>query len=254
MRNREPVPDRSFGGDNPEREPLGQLPGSEQGLWSEPRLTIAEAARLCGVSASTIRRYLADGRFPGAHQQPSPIPGQRGLWRIPTQDLLAAGLRSRQTAHPNNSSTSPPGAEGQPSLLLTGFENSSMPWRLSGPAAEPPRAWPRAAHTIQTLKGALRALQAQHAALGERAETRLVRGIGQSGTALGRIPPAVVVGGGGRARAGGPAGRGSPAASPPGNPGTFYERLARHGHELVADEDFAHCYALGRGRPSIPPR
>jgi tetratricopeptide (TPR) repeat protein len=54
--------------------------------------------------------------------------------------------------------------------------------------------------------------------LGERAETRPVRGIGQSGTALRRIPPAVVVGGGGRARAGGPAGRGSPAASPPGNP------------------------------------
>jgi transposase len=36
-------------------------------------------------------------------------------------------------------------------------------------------------------------------------------------------------------------------------PGTFYERLATHGHELVADEDFAHCYAPGRGRPSIPP-
>lgn len=36
-------------------------------------------------------------------------------------------------------------------------------------------------------------------------------------------------------------------------PGTFSERLATHGQELVADEDFAHCYAPGRGRPSIPP-
>jgi transposase len=36
-------------------------------------------------------------------------------------------------------------------------------------------------------------------------------------------------------------------------PGTFYERLAAHGHELVSDDDFAHCDAPGRGRPSIPP-
>ena len=143
MRNREPVPDRSYGGDHPEREPLGQLPGSEHDLWSEPRLTIAEAARLCGVSASTIRRYLAAGRFPGAHQQPSPIPGQRGLWRIPTQDLLAAGLRSRQTRTPDQQQQHQPSRRrGTASLLLTGFENSSMPWRLSGSAAEPPRTWP----------------------------------------------------------------------------------------------------------------
>ena len=143
MRNREPVPDRRYGGDHPEREPLDQLPGSEQDLWSEPRLTIAEAARLCGVSASTIRRYMAAGRFPGAHQQPSPFPVSVGSGASRTQDLLAVGLRSRQTRTPdNNSSTSPPGAEGPPSLLLTGFENSSMPWRLSGPAAEPPRTWP----------------------------------------------------------------------------------------------------------------
>src|SRR5512133_1215805 len=92
MRTREPVPDRKEGGDHPEREPPAQLPGLEHDLWSRPSLTIAEAARLCGVSVSTIRRHLAAERFPTAHQQPSPIPGQRGLWRIPTQDLLAAGL------------------------------------------------------------------------------------------------------------------------------------------------------------------
>jgi hypothetical protein len=142
MRNREPVPDRRYGGDHPEREPLDQLPGSEQDLWSEPRLTIAEAARLCGVSAS-IRRYLAAGRFPGAHRQPSPIPGQRGLWRISTQDLLAAGLRSRQTRTPDQQQQHQPArrrATAQPAADR--FENSSMPWRLSGSAAEPPRTWP----------------------------------------------------------------------------------------------------------------
>ncbi len=35
--------------------------------------------------------------------------------------------------------------------------------------------------------------------------------------------------------------------------GSFYERLADHGQEIVCDEDFAHLYADGRGRPSIPP-
>lgn len=35
--------------------------------------------------------------------------------------------------------------------------------------------------------------------------------------------------------------------------GSFYERLADHGHEIVTDDDFAHLYAERQGRPSIPP-
>jgi hypothetical protein len=35
--------------------------------------------------------------------------------------------------------------------------------------------------------------------------------------------------------------------------GSFYERLADAGEEIVVDEDFAHLYAAGKGRPSIPP-
>src|SRR3712207_1899505 len=35
--------------------------------------------------------------------------------------------------------------------------------------------------------------------------------------------------------------------------GSVYERLAEHGHEVIDDEDFAHCYAERMGRPSIPP-
>jgi transcriptional regulator with XRE-family HTH domain len=61
-----------------------------------PTLNVAEAAQLCGVSTSTIRRYLRGGRFPGARQDPSPVPGQPGHWRIPTDDLLQAGLDRRQ--------------------------------------------------------------------------------------------------------------------------------------------------------------
>ena len=35
--------------------------------------------------------------------------------------------------------------------------------------------------------------------------------------------------------------------------GSFYERLAEHGQELVSDDDFAHLYSERKGRPSIPP-
>jgi Transposase DDE domain/Transposase domain (DUF772) len=34
---------------------------------------------------------------------------------------------------------------------------------------------------------------------------------------------------------------------------SFYATMAVHGGELIRDEDFADCYAAGRGRPSIPP-
>jgi len=35
--------------------------------------------------------------------------------------------------------------------------------------------------------------------------------------------------------------------------GSVYERLAEHGHGIIRDEDFAHCYSDRMGRPSIPP-
>jgi hypothetical protein len=165
MRNWEPVPDRRDGGDHPEREPPGQHPGSEHDLGVGPNLTIAEAARLCGVSASTIRRYLAAGRFPSAHQQPSPIPGQRGPWRIPTQDLLAAGLRPRQARMPDQEQKHEPSNRrraGQPGAdRVRELEHALELERTRRRAAEDLAA--ERAHTIQTLEGALRALQAHHA-------------------------------------------------------------------------------------------
>jgi hypothetical protein len=166
MRTREPTPDRRSGGDHPEQEPLGQLPESEHGPWTEPSLTIAEAARLYGVSASTIRRYLAAGRFPTAHQQPGPIPGQRGLWRIPTQDLLAAGLHPRQAPIPDQAQ------QNEPSSGRTAGQSGDDQVRELEHALELERTRRRAAedlateraHTIQTLERALAALQAHHAA------------------------------------------------------------------------------------------
>ena len=35
--------------------------------------------------------------------------------------------------------------------------------------------------------------------------------------------------------------------------GSFYERLADHGHEIFSDDDFAELYSQRMGRPSIPP-
>ena len=35
--------------------------------------------------------------------------------------------------------------------------------------------------------------------------------------------------------------------------GSFYERLAEHGHEVFGDDDFAELYSERMGRPSIPP-
>jgi hypothetical protein len=162
MRTREPVPDRRQSGDHPEREPLGQRPGSEHDLWSGPSLTIAEAARLCGVSTSTIRRYLAAGRFPTAHQQPSPISGQRGLWRIPTQDLLGAGLRPGWARLPDQEQKNEPWS-GQPvDDRVRQLEHALELERTRRRAAEDLAA--ERAHTIQTLERALAALHAQHAA------------------------------------------------------------------------------------------
>jgi predicted DNA-binding transcriptional regulator AlpA len=79
MRNQD-LPAQDQGGDHPQ----------------QPTLTIAEAAQVGGVSTSTIRRYLRAGRFPGARQVPSRVPGQPLQWRIPTQNLLGAGLDRQQ--------------------------------------------------------------------------------------------------------------------------------------------------------------
>lgn len=35
--------------------------------------------------------------------------------------------------------------------------------------------------------------------------------------------------------------------------GSFYERLADHGHEIVTDDDYAGLYSTATGRPSVPP-
>lgn len=60
-----------------------------------PRWTVAQAARECGVSADTIRRRLRSGAFPNADRS-----GKQGAWRIPVDDLIAAGLTPGKPSPP----------------------------------------------------------------------------------------------------------------------------------------------------------
>jgi Helix-turn-helix domain len=154
MRSREPVPDRRHGGDHPEHD-----------LWARPSLTIAEAARLAGVSVSTIRRYLAAGRFPTAQQRSGTVPGQRGVWRIPTQDLLAAGLHPRRAGTPrHDGDDEPPSrrtADEPVHDRVRELEHALELERTRRQAAEDLAA--ERARAIQTLESALAALQTHRA-------------------------------------------------------------------------------------------
>jgi hypothetical protein len=63
-------------------------PGSE---GDRRELSLTEAAAATGVSRLTIRRRLDAGRFPSARQIDPGHSGPRP-WRIPVDDLRAAGL------------------------------------------------------------------------------------------------------------------------------------------------------------------
>lgn len=60
-----------------------------------PLLTLSDAAAACSVSRSTIRRRREDGAFPNAVQDDA------GAWRIPVDDLLAAGLHLSRMGAPS---------------------------------------------------------------------------------------------------------------------------------------------------------
>lgn len=57
----------------------------------EQLVTLSEAAQLCGVSRSTVRRLLDSGELAGAVQD------ERKVWRVPVASLTTAGLTVRDT-------------------------------------------------------------------------------------------------------------------------------------------------------------
>ena len=61
---------------------------------ARPSWTINRSAQECGVSPSTIKRRLREGKFPNAVQ------GAGGAWTIPVQDLVLAGLKPGKPAPP----------------------------------------------------------------------------------------------------------------------------------------------------------
>jgi len=58
-------------------------------------LSISEAAKICGVKRRTIRRRHQAGEFQHAFRDPD------GTWRIPVNDLVAAGLRPTFVSDPD---------------------------------------------------------------------------------------------------------------------------------------------------------
>jgi transposase len=126
-----------------------------------PTLTIAEAAQVCGVSSSTIRRYLRAGRFSGARQAPSRVPGRPRQWQIPTEDVLGAGL-DRQRPTPSRHAKEPQSAEepagaGAERDRVQALERALELERTRRQAAEVLAA--ERARMILTLETALQALE-----------------------------------------------------------------------------------------------
>ena len=102
--NMEPDPGHNHRGDYVEQELLSQFHASKQDRWSRPSLTIAEAARLYEVSASTIRRYLAAGRFP------TPTSSQAPSHPIQTLKGALGALQAQHAAlapNPDRAASSP---------------------------------------------------------------------------------------------------------------------------------------------------
>lgn len=67
---------------------------------ARPAWTLTEAVQHTGASRSTLRRYLAAGKFPNAYKDSS------SAWRFPLEDLLAAGLSPSEKARERAQSTS----------------------------------------------------------------------------------------------------------------------------------------------------
>jgi transcriptional regulator with XRE-family HTH domain len=153
-------------------------------------LTVAEAAQLCGLSTSTIRRYLRDGRFPGARQDPSSVPGQPGPWRIPTGDVLEAGLAGQQPIPSAQAEQHPPTGEPADAWVdrdrVRALEQALELERTRRQAAEVLAA--ERARTILTLETALRALEDRRLEPTADQAAAAIAASSRSGASTGRAP------------------------------------------------------------------
>jgi transcriptional regulator with XRE-family HTH domain len=173
---------RQQGGDHPQQQQI---------------LTVAEAARLCGLSTSTIRRYLRGGRFPGARQDPSSVPGQPGQWRIPTEDLLEAGLDRQRPTPSGQAAQHPPAGEPADAWADTDrvhalehaleLERTRLELERTRRQAAEVLAAERA-RTIVTLETALRALQDRRPEPAADQAATAISASSRSGASTGQAP------------------------------------------------------------------
>lgn len=68
---------------------------TDENLTGRPRWSVSQAAKHAGVARSTIQRYLARGKMPGAYLDDT------GTWSIGVEDLLGAGFRVDAPAPPD---------------------------------------------------------------------------------------------------------------------------------------------------------
>jgi hypothetical protein len=69
----------------------------EDGATGVANLSLREAAMRCGVTKTALRRHLDRHEFPGAWRADG-HDGAEGIgeWRIPIDDLVAAGFTPRR--------------------------------------------------------------------------------------------------------------------------------------------------------------
>lgn len=60
-------------------------------MVTRPSLTIAQAIEQFNLSRTTVRRSIENGKFPHATKD------EQGRWKIPVDDLVAAGVMPRKT-------------------------------------------------------------------------------------------------------------------------------------------------------------
>lgn len=96
---------------------------SPEPLLNRPTFTVGEVIERCGVSKSTVKRRLRDGTFPNATQDDPANP--QSPWRIPIEDLLAAGLNPGRPTPPEDrtpvteSTGDTPAGPVEPTVTLT---------------------------------------------------------------------------------------------------------------------------------------
>jgi len=123
--------------------------------------TLSQAAEVCGVSRSRIRRLLDAGAFPNAVQEDTPGKGTSAqVWRVPLADLQAAGLTPNRAPASPESRPAVGGGQGEQDAGqdLADLQHALDLERERRKAAEAIAA--ERERTIQGLETALRLLEA----------------------------------------------------------------------------------------------